>query len=299
MTPINFTVIIPTYNYAHVVERAIQSVLNQPGDDYELIVINDGSTDTTKTTLTETLRNSSKKFRILNQANQGPAAARNRGVKTSQGSHLIFLDADDELKQDALKVYRDTLHNHPDADVILAGHESIFANGTCKEYKIKQLPQTPYNLLKAYLIDKKIRISNGAISLRRTIFDHYMFPEHLRNTEDIPLFSFALANYRVYSTPNPVARIHKHADSLRHNTDFAKTIALQLVEEIFDTAPLPKSVQSLRQPYLTQRLLSLSRTFFLSGDKQTGRLYFKQALKNNWLTLFNLSYSKKFIQSFF
>ncbi|MCH7408650.1 glycosyltransferase family 2 protein [Belliella sp. DSM 111904] len=104
-----FTVIIPTFNRSYCISNAINSVLNQTFDDYELIVIDDGSTDNTKEVVLSQL---SAKYYY--QENKGVSAARNYGAALAQGDWLVFLDSDDELIFNTLTLLGnsiDPIHN--------------------------------------------------------------------------------------------------------------------------------------------------------------------------------------------
>lgn len=92
-----FSVIIPTYNRATILPRAIQSILNQSFSDWELIVVDDGSTDNTKTTLENFLIESRIKY--LFQKNQGVCTARNLGSEKATGNYIAFLDSDDYVSE--------------------------------------------------------------------------------------------------------------------------------------------------------------------------------------------------------
>src|SRR5690242_2033878 len=96
-----FSVVVPTYNRAATLPRAIDSVLAQSVDDFELIVVDDGSTDDTDAVL----EHFGDRVRVVVQANAGVSAARNAGAAISQAEWLVFLDSDDELVADALEKY--------------------------------------------------------------------------------------------------------------------------------------------------------------------------------------------------
>ena len=85
------TVVIPTYNRAHLIKDAVESVLNQTYQDFELIVIDDGSTDNTR----EVLAVYKDKLTYIYQENQGRSSARNHGIELAQGEYIAFLDSDD------------------------------------------------------------------------------------------------------------------------------------------------------------------------------------------------------------
>jgi len=86
-----FSVIIPNYNRAHLIEETIQLVLSQEFQDYEIIVIDDGSTDNTM----EVLKPYQQNLKVIQQENKGPGAARNLGIKNAVGRYIAFLDSDD------------------------------------------------------------------------------------------------------------------------------------------------------------------------------------------------------------
>ena len=90
------SVIIPTYNRAHLVDRAIQSVLNQTYKDFELIIVDDGSTDNTEDIIKEFQKKDERIKYIRHEENRGGSAARNTGIKAAKGEYIAFLDSDDE-----------------------------------------------------------------------------------------------------------------------------------------------------------------------------------------------------------
>lgn len=106
-----FSIIIPSFNRACLIEETIESVLSQSYKDYEIIVINDGSTDNTL----QVLDKYKDSILIINQNNQGAEIARNNGVKSARGDYLVFLDSDDILLPDTLMLYSRliTAENHP------------------------------------------------------------------------------------------------------------------------------------------------------------------------------------------
>jgi len=86
------SIILPVFNGEKFIKKAIESVLNQSLNDFELIIINDGSTDSTADIINSFEDN---RIRIINQNNEGPGNARNNGLKIASGDYIMFLDADD------------------------------------------------------------------------------------------------------------------------------------------------------------------------------------------------------------
>ena len=261
-----FSIVIPAYNYARTLSRAVDSAMAQTGDDFEVLVVNDGSTDDTSEVLDQLAARYSDHFHYKTKENGGPAATRNVGIENTQGLFLIFLDADDEMIPGALDALRKHINVIPDTQMITGGHFSYSINNGKESYHAaKQVPVSPLERLRAYLLNKTLSLSNGATVFHRDCFEHYRYPEHFRNCEDVSVFAHALANYRCSSLNEPLARIYKHSDSLRHNTRHADSIGTALIGEVFDPARIPEELQVLREPYSAQRNLSLFRTYFLAG----------------------------------
>lgn len=290
---IKISVIIPAYNYADLLPRAVTSVVRQSGDKHELIIVNDGSTDNTADIIEYLKDDLNCNFRYFNKKNGGAASARNVGIKESKGEYLIFLDADDELAPLALQHLEQHIINNPNTRMVIGGHIAINPDGRKREYLPAQLPNSPYERVKDYLTTKKISLSNGACAMHRSVFERGVYPEHFRSVEDIPVFAQVLAHYPCTILQQPIALIYKHDDSLRHQFNYAKGIGLDLVEEVFSSARLGQEFLPLKKDFYSQRCLSLFRSAYLARDNEMAKNYFKKALRSNWRILFKGSYLRK------
>ena len=136
-----FSVVIPLYNKEEFILRALKSILNQSFRDFEVIIVNDGSTDNS---LTKAQEIKDERIRIISQVNSGPGAARNRGIKESNGIWIAFLDADDEYNSSYLQKVFDTSQELPNAEI-------IYSLSYLKENNKTYFPKT--NLVSAKIIN--------------------------------------------------------------------------------------------------------------------------------------------------
>lgn len=111
--PATVSVIIPCYNYAHVLERAVESVVKQSIPTQEIIIVDDGSTDSTPSVAERILQLHAGRVRYMRTTNMGVANARNIGISTADSKYVCCLDADDEIGEDFLKVCIDALEEDP------------------------------------------------------------------------------------------------------------------------------------------------------------------------------------------
>ncbi len=295
---ITLSVVIPAYNYAAVLPRAIESVLAQAesAGSVELLVVDDGSTDDTAATLELLQTRYPGRFRVLRKSNGGASSARNLGIREAAGDYLLFLDADDELAPGALQALKEHLSAHPDTRLVIGGHIAVWPDGKRREHVPTDLPAEPLERLRAYLLDKRLALSNGACVMHREVFERGGYPEQFRSAEDIPVFAQAVANYACSLIALPLALIHKHDDSLRHQFSHAKAGGLALVDEVFSPRRLDERFQALKPAFYVQRSLSLFRTCLLAGDRDSARGYYRDALRADWRVLLKLSYTRKVLR---
>jgi glycosyltransferase involved in cell wall biosynthesis len=112
-----FSIIIPLYNKEKYVKRSIESVLLQSYKKYELIIVNDGSTDNSLEFVQQINKSTNQQINIINQQNQGVSIARNNGVKLSKYEYIAFLDADDWWHPDFLKEFSKLIEEFPEAGI--------------------------------------------------------------------------------------------------------------------------------------------------------------------------------------
>ncbi|MGX9862024.1 glycosyltransferase family 2 protein [Pseudomonas moraviensis] len=301
MTETLISVVIPAYNYARSLPRAVESVLAQLHEAAaDLLVIDDGSTDTTPEVLDRLLVEHAGRFRAIRQSNGGLSCVRNRGIEETSGRFLVFLDADDEMAAGALAALARHIASNPETRMIIGAHWSVFSGGKRSLQPVKPLPATVRQRVKGYLLDKTVSISNGACAMHREVFAPGTYPEQLRNVEDLPVFAQVLARFPCSVLQQPLALIYKHADSMRH--DLHQSLAAgteQVVSEVFSSRRMPQEFHDLRQAYLAQRCLSLFRDCYSHREYALAKTFYMQALRADWHILGRWSYLRKALRLLF
>lgn len=131
------SVILPTYNRGDTIQRAIESVRNQTLQDWELLIVDDGSTDNTAG-LVYSCYAGEPRVKLIRQDNQGVSGARNTGMRASAGKYLAFIDSDDEFLPHHLELESAFLEAHPDENIVLGELWENFGRGVfVKHYQIE------------------------------------------------------------------------------------------------------------------------------------------------------------------
>ena len=187
-------VIIPSYNCAPFVVQAVESVFRQTYSNYQLIVVDDGSSDNTAEVLAK--YNANPKFRYYRQENRGLPGARNAGVRISNSEYVAFLDADDELEEGALRSMVEELDRTGASWCLI---DIVKAKPTGREIQCTELPKDdPFY---AILCDDFIR--RGMFFRRGAFIEVGMYDESMKYREDWDL------NVRMFAARKPFAYLPK------------------------------------------------------------------------------------------
>ena len=191
-----FSVIIPLYNKAPYVRKALETVCTQTCRDSEIIVINDGSTDNSAIIAEEFLNGvEGINYKILQQKNSGVAAARNNGVAQAQGDYLAFLDADDWWEPTYLERMAQLIEDYPNAG-LYASNYVYYKPG--KTHVALNIPTGYMNYPKAYCESGAMPIWTGATMIPKVVFDEMGgFPVGIKLGEDFLLWAKIALQYKV------------------------------------------------------------------------------------------------------
>ncbi len=165
------SVVIPVFNGERFLREAVQSVLDQKYSPLEIIVVDDGSTDGTATVA----RSLPETVRYLHQTNQGPAAARNRGIEQAQGSLIAFTDADDLWPAAKLELQLPYLIKDPEIDIVL---------GRIQQVLLSEMVDGPTQAQ-----ETGFSVNLGSAVIRKSVFERVgLFDETMRYSEDVDWF---------------------------------------------------------------------------------------------------------------
>ena len=196
-------VIIPAYNADQFIAQAIQSVLNQTYGSYEIIVVDDGSTDQTK----DVLKGFDGRIHCIHQGkNLGPSAARNVGIEIAQGKYICFLDADDLWTPDKLEAQIDFLGRHPDIAFVFSDHQNFKSGDVAPRSYLDEKKETfgesfvtevPIQNAFLKLIHENF-ISTPTVMLRKSCLQKTgLFDESLWSVEDRDLWLRFAAHFKL------------------------------------------------------------------------------------------------------
>ena len=206
------SVVIPCYNQARFLGEAIESVLAQSYPHFEVIVVDDGSTDNTSEVAA-----SYAGVRCIRQDNQGLAGARNTGIRESKGSYLVFLDADDRLLPDALKVGVEWLKARPECAFVSGLYRLIAADGS----PLPPIREQPCPDKEQYMemLRGEYIITPAVIMHRRSVFEAVGgFDSSVNAAADYDLCLRVARRFPVYCHGEVVLEYRLHDSNMTRNS---------------------------------------------------------------------------------
>lgn len=233
------SIVTPAYNAAASIEAAVASVQAQTLTDWELLIVNDGSTDGTGAILD---RLDDPRIRVFHQANAGASAARNRGLEVATGTYVTFLDADDILPPNALEIRADFLDASPSVDIVNGGIR-VTSDGSLLRRYTPGLGEGPL-VDRLALLDEEV-FFGPFYMLRRERIGMHRFPEGISHCEDM-IFFLTLAHDAglIYgAVPEDVYEYRVNPGSAMSNFDGIEAGYLELLRR---TACLDKLAADVR-----------------------------------------------------
>lgn len=278
-----FSVVIPVYNKEKYIEKTIQSVILQNYKDFEVIFVNDGSTDSSESIVKRHLKKNSH-FSLVNQINMGAAEARNSGTLKAVGNYIAFLDADDYWYNNHLKVLHKSILQFPNEKVFCTNYEMEFENDIIVKPKFSITLNNEITLVNNFFdaSHKNCIASTPSIALERNLAIENLFDKNIKSGQDTDLFiRLALKNKYVFNKTITVRHIRYAIDSLSKSkfvSDRYIIIKKHKDQEIFNL-PLKR--------YLDMNRFSIAIQYLIDGN-----IKMHQKLKND-LNRSNLSLKRR------
>jgi glycosyltransferase involved in cell wall biosynthesis len=266
------SVIIPTYNRASVLPRAIDSVLTQRGADLELILVDDGSTEKqdggwriAEGEKLSSIRHPISDIRFFrSEKNCGPAAARNLGIKHAKGEWIAFLDSDDEWKPGKLKSQLEFFSKNPEY-LICQTEEIWIRNGT------RVNPMKKHQKFGGWIFEKCLPlcvVSPSAVMMHRKLFDEVgLFDESLPACEDYDLWLRIAAKYPIGLIEKPyLMKYGGHADQRSREFPAMDRFRIQSLAKI-----LSKNILTPEQTFAARQMLEEKAKIYIEGALKRGK----------------------------
>lgn len=267
-----FSVIIPLYNKVEYIERAILSIINQTYQNFEIIVVNDGSSDNGEI-IVKSIKD--RRITLINQQNQGVSIARNNGVNYSNYDFIAFLDADDIWDLDFLSELNILINKYPDSGIYGINHYCKFANDKVSFENYKWLFQGKKNGLiedyfKTFAKLGKSPFSNSGCCFPKEVFLKVGgYQPGIRTTEDSDLWCRIALNFAVAFSIQPLVTYYLEIpNNTRKIIEYQDFQVSQTLQEYLITKQIPeKFIQSVNHLIAFQQLSLVKRAILTGNNK--------------------------------
>lgn len=281
MSPL-FSVIIPLYNKEKYIEKTIQSVLDQNFRDFEIVVVNDGSTDNSAVIVA---RMHDPRIRLITKENAGVAAARNTGIRSAEGKYICFLDADDLWEKDFLETVYSLFREFPTADM------------ACPTYQVAYKNKVVHPVWKSVSLEKDSLINDfyematapfwvcncSCVAIKRLAFDKldHWFSEGESVYEDFDLFLRLGRRCKVahsnricatYQRETETNARKNHKDKIVYSKSFMKTLV-----DLMEDRELSEQQKEWVKKIYDRRMVPYIFSLNLTGNKERAKYELK-----NW-----------------
>lgn len=272
------SIIIPLYNKENHIRRAVQSVLDQTVSDFELLVVDDGSTDGSAKVVEKF---TDTRIRLLRQENGGVSAARNFGITKAQNELIAFLDADDKWKPRFLETILELRDKYPYAGAYTTSYEIYKPNGTIVSPKYIGIPKTPWEgIIPDYYYSSlgSSPICSSVVTIPKVVFDNvglFSVGEHMG--EDLEMWFRISLKYPIAFSNFNGGTYFKDADNrlCKSGRDINGYKIISTIRNAIDDNKIPTE----KIPYVLEcaniKMIDSAAQCVLSGMKREARRFLK------------------------
>lgn len=258
-----FSIIIPLYNKEKYVKNAIKSILKQTVDDYEIIIVDDGSTDKSREIASKHI---SDKIRIIDHfKNKGLSAARNTGIKNAKSDYITFLDADDLWHPNYLQTIKNLIYSYPEAHIFATNFDEVYPKSTHRPHNgSENLPSGFNGLINFFNINLKQGIyTPSSVCWHKSVFETVgYYDEKITFSEDLDFNIRANLKFKLaYSTSIQMSYFMETDNQITRSSILTKTVPdYDQYEKHCSTVPYLKK-------YLDFERYVLAKHLKVDGDK--------------------------------
>jgi glycosyltransferase involved in cell wall biosynthesis len=284
------SVIIPTYNYGRYIRDALESVFAQTYSDYEIIIVDDGSTDGTPEIVAPYL----DRVKLISTDHEGHTAARDVGVAASRGRYICFLDSDDKYTPDKLELQVPFLETHPDFDFVFSDFSSFNETGVHTESFMaerKRFLRLPYrregahrvfltSLYEAFFYERFI-LPGTMLARRDYVIETGVYDRSLGAKVYTSKLLHTLDRAKVAYTDAVTVCRRWHGENISQNNELVYTSILQLYEKFLRTRghEMPAAYRRFSERRMSDAHYRLALAAIDRSDIGQGRSHFWQSLK--------------------
>ncbi len=265
------SIVIPTYNHARFLAEAIRSALDQTWQDFEIIVVDDGSTDDTHRVVAQF----GQSVKYIRQENGGLAAARNAGIRAARGREIGLLDADDVWLPDYLMTMLTALESDSRVGAVYCGWQYIDeAGNSLPRVNVRVVP--PDQAYQA-MVHMDFLVPSGVL-VRRDCFDDLgLFDESLRDTqgcEDWDMWLRILKQYRMIGVPQALVKYRIYGQSMSSNLEGMERAKRAVIRKHFGEDEVCSTIARLAYGGL---FLGSALTYLQHDQMEQGRYFLRRA----------------------
>ena len=273
-----FSVVIPLYNKVSYIENTIKSVLDQSFIDYEIIVINDESTDESEAVV---LGFDDKRIRLYSQKNQGVSVARNLGIEKAKYNYIAFLDADDLWMENHLETLKNLIQDFPNAGIFASRYQLVFKEGKVTVPKFRGIATDFYGIVPDYFeasLNYAVTTSSS-IAVPKWVFGEIgNFKSKISSGQDSDMWIRIASKYSVaISNKITASYLHYIQNSL------SKTPILDKKIKDFNDYKLEELANPSLKKYLDLYRMEYALQYKIAGAKTISKQLYDDIDKNNIL----------------
>lgn len=250
------SVIIPAYNSAHYLTTAVDSVIAQTFQDFEVLVIDDGSTDETEMVM----QHYGPPVRYFRQRNSGVAVARNRGIEESRCRYVAFLDADDTWLPEKLERQLEALNSAPNAGACYSAR--ILVDAALRPLRLLRSERRGGTLEDLICLGNVVGSPSAVIASRDLLRQVGGFDREMSQCADWDMWvRLAMLTEFVY-VDEPLATYRQHAANMSLNVGLLEQDSLRVLEKGFANPSLPDSLRAQHRAAFARNYMVLAGTYF-------------------------------------